>query len=113
MVGKHRCPPIEPSGPTPPGKDWPPAGTECCAASGNRRREAYTGSTQAVVRAPIDDSPVEADVISLTEGSTDALRGPTVYGRSGEDNNRRKPTSQFVREGESQLRFAERAFPGQ
>ncbi|MBK9367636.1 MAG: SUMF1/EgtB/PvdO family nonheme iron enzyme [Deltaproteobacteria bacterium] len=41
-------PPIEPSGPTPPGKDWPPAGTECCAASGNRRREAYTGSTQAV-----------------------------------------------------------------
>lgn len=69
-------PPIEPSGPTPPGKDWPSAGTECCAASGNRRREAYTGSTQAVYRAPIDDSPVEADVISLTEGSTDALRGP-------------------------------------
>ena len=37
---------------------------------------------------------------------------PTAYGRSGEDNNRRKPMSPFVSEGEFQLRLAERAYSG-
>ena len=55
---------------------------------------------------------MEADVITLTEGSTDALRGPTVYGRSGEDNNRRKPRYLRVSEGEFQRRYAQRASTG-
>ena len=63
-------------------------------------------------RAPIDDSPVEADVITLTEGSTDAPRGLTVYGRSGEGNNRRKPMNQRDFEGGQAIRDAERASMG-
>ena len=62
-----------------------------------------------MVRAPIEVSPVEADVITLTDGSTDSPRGPTVYGRSGEDNNRRKPRRMYVCEGSFQFRSAERA----
>ena len=65
-----------------------------------------------MVRAPIEVSPSEADVITLAEGSTDAPRGPTVYGRSGEDNNRRKPKSLRASEGELLYRYAERAYTG-
>ena len=65
-----------------------------------------------MVRAPIDDSPVEADVITLTEGSTDAPRGPTVYGRSGGHNNRRKPKYVSESEGSYLPRNAERAYSG-
>lgn len=65
-----------------------------------------------MVRAPIEVSPAEADVIKLTEGSTDVPRGPTVYGPSGEDNNSRKPTTPYAFEGANQSRFAERAYSG-
>lgn len=66
-----------------------------------------------MVRSAIEVSPVEADVITLTEGSTDAPRGPTVYGRSGEDNNRRKPRFLTVSEGVNPYRSAERASTSQ
>ena len=55
---------------------------------------------------------MEADVITLTEGSTDAPRGPTIYGPFGEGNTRRKPRFLHELEGESLNRLAERAYSG-
>ena len=62
----------EPSGyPVPPGRGWPPAGTECCVVAERSALRSVHRECAGRVIEPREIIPASADVVSSTEGRID------------------------------------------